>query len=68
MLAGIQSEDELLNIIGQMVENMLMVLTVELYTLERGARKRMAGKSELLYRNGLCISLLNKSKKLFIVY
>ena len=47
---------------------MLMVLTVELYTLERGARKRMAGKSELLYRIGLCISLLNKSKKLFIVY
>jgi len=46
---------------------MLRVLKVELYTLERGARKRMAGKSELLYRNGLCISLLNKSK-LFIVY
>ena len=45
---------------------MLMVLT--LYTLERGARRRTAGKSELLYRIGLCISLLNKSKKLFIVY
>ena len=30
---------------------MLMVLKVELYTLEKGARKRMAGKSELLYKN-----------------
>ena len=51
-----------------MVENMLMVLTVELYTLERGVRKRMTGKSELLYMIVLCISLLNKSEKLFIVY
>ena len=65
------SKDELLNIIdyqGMVVENTLMVLMAELYTLARGVKERMADKSEWLYMIGLCISLLNKSKKLFTVY
>ena len=37
------------------VENMVVVLTVELYTLAKGVRSRVTDKSELLYMIGLCI-------------
>ena len=67
----VPSKDKLLNIIdyqGMVVKNMLMVLVAELYTLARGVKERMADKGEWLYMIGLCISLLNKSEKLFTVY
>ena len=53
-----QSEDELFNILDCqdiVVENMVVVLTVELYTLAKGVRSRVTDKSELLYMIGLCI-------------
>ena len=34
---------------------MVVVLTVELYTLAKGVSTRMTGTSELLYMIGLCI-------------
>ena len=50
------------------VENMVVVLTVELCTMAKGVCTRMTGKSKLLYMIGLCICLLNKSENLFTVY
>ena len=37
------------------VENMVEIVTVELYTLAKGVRSRVTDKSEFLYMMGLCI-------------
>ena len=51
-----------------MVKNMMVVLTVERYTMAKGVSARMTGKSKLLYMIGLCICVLNKSENLVTVY
>ena len=47
---------------------MVVVLTVERYTMAKGVSARMTGKSKLLYMIELCICVLNKSENLVTAY
>ena len=54
VFTGIRNEDELINFLdcqGMVEKDVMVVMTVELYTLAKGVRAGVASKSELLYIN-----------------
>ena len=52
----------------RMVKNMMVVLTVERYTMAKGVSARVTGKNKVLYMIDLCMCVLNKSGNLVTAY